>query len=470
MIPLKEIFLSIRPIFARKKEREYYEGVIKDEWQSNEEAGKAIWPNTTANNRNVYLSRLKRAVLERIIEKTLKVRGENPYQRAYFDCWRKLAAVHILNGMGVRRGATWLARKTLKKAIRYDLTEIAGSLSMLLEINESISGDPREFNKYAKSVDYYRSLFEVENKAIRYFTRLSSNFSKSREMNKELVQRAAEYVAELRCDLERYPSFQYTYYTYNIMAIHAQMINDHQALERICENALAFFAAKPYPIPKTVKFSFTFKPISAAIQLRDYPSAHKHINDALEMVQPSSYNQMLCLIYQAILGFHSDNYHLVQEAIANSSARRKYPMLDEQWRIIEAYANLLDINTGQVFRVSRFLNEVPIFSKDKRGNNIAIIGIQILFHLKFRERGKLIDKIEALQAYAYRYLRRDETFRSNCFIHMLLCIPKVHFHPVALQRHAKKYTDRLGSYQGGEVEVIPYEKLWEIVLIFLQRR
>ena len=50
-------------------------------------------------------------------------------------------------------------------------------------------------------------------------------------------------------------------------------------------------------------------------------------------------------------------------------------MLDEQWRIIEAYANLLDINTGQVFRVSRFLNEVPIFSKDKRGNNIAIIVI-----------------------------------------------------------------------------------------------
>ncbi len=470
MIPLKEIFLNIQPIFARKKEREYYEGIIKDQWQNNEEAGKSIWPNTTPSNRNVYLSRLKKSVLDRIIDKTLKIRGDNPYQMAYFDCWRKLATVHILNGLGVRRGATWLARKTLKKAIRFDLTEIAGSLAMLLEINESISGDPREFNKYAKSVDYYRSLFEVENKAIRYFTQLSSNFSKSKEMSKELVQQAANYVEELKGDLERFPSFQYTYYTYNIMAIHAQLINDHLALERICEEALAFFEAKPYPIPKTVKFSFTFKPISAAIQLKDYPSANKHIDDALEMAQPHSYNQMLCLIYQAILGFHSNNNHLVQEAIANSSARRKYPMLDEQWRIIEAYASLLDIDTGHPFRVSRFLNEVPIFSKDKRGNNVSIIVIQILFHLKFKERGKIIDKIEALQVYAYRYLRRDETFRSNCFIHMLLCIPKAHFHPVALQRHAKKYTDRLGSYQGGEVEIIPYEKLWEVALIFLRRR
>ena len=55
MMPLKEIFLNIRPIFARKKEREYYDGIVKDQWNSNEEAGKSIWPDTPEINRKVYL-------------------------------------------------------------------------------------------------------------------------------------------------------------------------------------------------------------------------------------------------------------------------------------------------------------------------------------------------------------------------------------------------------------------------------
>ena len=469
MIPLKEIFTNIQPVFARKKEREYYTGILQNQWRTNEQAGKAIWPDTPEVNRKVYLSRLKKSVLDRIVEATLRHKGVSSYQVAQFDCWRKLAAVHILYALGIRKGSTWLAKKTLKKAIRYDLTEIVASLAMVLEIHESISGDPKEFEKYAKMADYYRRLFEAENKAVRYFTKLSSYFSNSKADSKELVNLAAQYIEELKKDLPEFPSFRYTYYTYHIMATHAQMVNDHLALDKICEEALAFFEKKSYPTPRAVKFSFTFKPISAALQLKDYPAAQRYINEALEMVEPGSYNRIICLIYQAILGFHSDQFELVQDAIKRGASNRKYPAVEEQWKIIEAYANLMDIDTGRPFRVSRFLNEVPIYSKDKRGNNISIIILQILFHLKLKEKGKIIDKMEALKMYAYRYLRRDDTFRSNCFIHMLICLPKAHFHPIALERHAKKYSDRLGSYQGGEVEIIPYEKLWELVLVLLRK-
>ncbi len=467
MQPLKEIFSLIKPRFEREKEQIYFNGILTNRWKSNEEASKSIWPETTEINRKIYLSRLKRNVLNQTVKSTLLAKGNTPYRAAFLDCWRKLAAVHILGGLGLRKGSIWMAKHTLKKAIQYEFTEIVVSLVRALELKESVSGSPKEYDKYSKLVDHFEELYAAENKAVRYFTQLSSFFSNSKADDSEMIELVDGFINDLEKDLKTYPSYRYTYYTLHLMATHAQLINDHNALGNICKDAINFFSNKDYPIPRTVKFTFTFKPITAALQLKDYTAAQKYIDSALTMVDDGSYNQIICLIYQAILGFHSDQPKLVQSAIRANTNRKKFPAVEEQWKIIEAYAHLKDIDIGHKFKLSRFLNEVPIYSKDKRGNNISIIVLQMLFHLKLNERGKIIDKMETLATYSYRYLRKDDTFRGNCFIRMLSCIPKAHFNAIALERHAKKYTDQLGTYQGGEIEIIPYEKLWQLVLEYL---
>nr|MBX2875750.1 hypothetical protein [Saprospiraceae bacterium] len=80
------------------------------------------------------------------------------------------------------------------------------------------------------------------------------------------------------------------------------------------------------------------------------------------------------------------------------------------------------------------------------------------------------DKMESLQAYTHRYLREDDTYRSNCFIKMLLCLPAASFHKKAVLRKADKYWKKLQSKpieqanQSAELEIVPYEMLWEFVL------
>lgn len=72
--------------------------------------------------------------------------------------------------------------------------------------------------------------------------------------------------------------------------------------------------------------------------------------------------------------------------------------------------------------------------------------------------------------YSKRYLRNDETFRSNCFIKMLLEIPKRGFHKIAVLRHTSPLLVKLKSskidliHSPAEIEIIPYDMLWEIVL------
>jgi len=82
----------------------------------------------------------------------------------------------------------------------------------------------------------------------------------------------------------------------------------------------------------------------------------------------------------------------------------------------------------------------------------------------------------ALQRYSAKYLRKSHTFRSNCFIKMLLEIPKQGFNRKAIDRHVAKYLNRLESHEqhlgyfSRQLEIIPYEKLWEFALRSISMR
>ncbi len=67
--------------------------------------------------------------------------------------------------------------------------------------------------------------------------------------------------------------------------------------------------------------------------------------------------------------------------------------------------------------------------------------LQILFLLTDHKYGQIIDRIDALNQYTYRYLRKDETFRSNCFIKMLVLMTKADFHPI----RTNTYTEDLSE-------------------------
>ena len=121
------------------------------------------------------------------------------------------------------------------------------------------------------------------------------------------------------------------------------------------------------------------------------------------------------------------------------------------------------------FKLAKFLNTTPVFSKDKRGINVSILLMHIGFLLQRKEYGVIIDKIDSLNQYAYRYLRKDDSFRSNCMIKMVVQMAKADFHPVRTERYTTDLRDQLGnvalsgSGDNIEIEIVPFEVLWQIM-------
>ncbi|MBK8052431.1 MAG: hypothetical protein IPK35_03920 [Saprospiraceae bacterium] len=178
-------------------------------------------------------------------------------------------------------------------------------------------------------------------------------------------------------------------------------------------------------------------------------------------------------------------FELSSEVLSNRYLTED-PYFNEQWKIREAFLHFLiradiiqltdaEIKSLKPFVIGKFLNSVPLHSKDKSGQNITIIIIQILFLLTDKKYDKIIDRIDALKQYSYRYLKNDDTFRSNCFIKMLLKMISADFHPLRTRTYTADLQKKLEKSslvtdeKSSQVEVIPYDYLWEVVMDLLEK-
>ena len=102
--------------------------------------------------------------------------------------------------------------------------------------------------------------------------------------------------------------------------------------------------------------------------------------------------------------------------------------------------------------------------------NVHLLIIQMLSYTVQEQYNRAIDRVEAIQKYCGRHLRRNDAFRSNCFLKMLLELPINGFHRAAVERKVEKWQKKMDEVpfdivsQSHEMEIIPYEVLWELVV------
>jgi len=234
-----------------------------------------------------------------------------------------------------------------------------------------------------------------------------------------------------------------------------------------------------------------FQKIICLIQLKEYQQGKKVVNELFTYLDEETFNWFKGQEMRMYLLFHTKNYQEAYTIFSEVYSHKKFNKAlsaanQETWEIFKAYLHFLieldhiqaiegDTNFKK-FRINRFINTVPTYSKDKRGANIAILVIQIIFSIHQKKYDLMIDRIDAINKYGSRHLRKGENFRSNCFIKMLLEIPKASFHKVGAQRKAAPYVKKLSkasleiANQTHSIEILPYEDLWPLVIGMLEEK
>ncbi|MCC6461832.1 MAG: hypothetical protein IT260_15260 [Saprospiraceae bacterium] len=454
---------------------------------SDEAAALDIYGSSSATGQ---LQRLKNKLKTRLLDVVLLLDYHEPNysdrQKAHFECNKNWATAMTLLAKKARHAGIELLEQTLRHSRHFEFTELTlNALNHLRLHYGTVAGDTKKYEMYRDQYKQYQAVWMMENEAEELYTQLISRFVCSKAPQEEVAQQAEAYFRQIEPSLAQSDSFRLHLSGRLLQLMVYSSRNDYQTMADLCEQALAFFQQKPYEshLPQQ---AFYYQLVVSCVQLRDFGRGQAIVRQHQHIYEEGSFNWFKIQELYFLLALHTQHYDDAFDtcalALGHAQLEQQPETIRETWRIYEAYSNVLvrtrraDRLPARKFKPARFLNETPVFSKDKRGMNIPILVVQILFDILDQRYDACIDRVEAIGKYASRYITKDEHFRSNCFLKMLLQIPEAGFHREAAVRKAEKYLEQLRTMpielanQPYEIEIIPYEELWEMVLLQLSQK
>ena len=494
MQDLKEIILllvqhGINPFKgadAKSKLLALWDGIAKGKFSTDEAAAKALYDEGFEGSK---YRKLKSDFRERVLDAVLEIDGNNKsysdYQRAYYECHRQWTVVRILTGQNANAAALSVATKLLKQAEKYDFTLLAMDIASYLRTQYGLrESNDKKFREAHEVFEKHRKTYDAENQAEALYTTLIVRYVNNRSAQIDVSRLASEYWEQIHPFMEHHATYKLQMYGYMIGLMRHTASNDHAAALIACNEAIHFFKRRLYE-PRVPLQIFYYQRLICNIQLRQFEEGKASADFCLKIMQEGTFNWFKYRELYLQLSLHTAEYDKAAEILYGTLNHARFEFLPENvkeiWRIYEAFVHYLVLtgkatgkSNGQKFKLAKFINETPIFSKDKSGINIAIIVIKLLLLLQERRFAQVLDEVEAVEQYCYRHLRGDNAQRSYFFLKMLLHVPTSGFDPAVIATKAERFLDKLKEIplqianQTHEIEVIPYEALWDIAMESLQ--
>lgn len=455
--------------------------------QSDEEA-KTLFSSEDNVNITSLKSKLKERLLDAIFLLDFKDANFSSRQKAFFECYKKWSAAMTLLIRNAKITGIDQLERLLRHAKHFEFTELILDILRVLRLQYStVDGDIDKYEAIKKQYNEYELIWQMESKAEFYYSELMAQYTNSKSTKTEVMDQAKTYYDELEVFMAECPSFKLHLFGRMVHLLIYNSVNDYVNTARLCEDAITFFDQKEYDsgLPLQV---FYYNLVVCYLQLGEFEKGQQVISRCEYYFEEGSFNwfklQDLFFSLAIKTKHYEEAYHLYEKVTNYPHFKDKQPQIVEMWSIFQAYIFYL-IRVGKIseavlsekskkFKMGKFINDLSLFTKDKRGMNISILIIQILYAIADRDYSKSLDRIEGIEKYCGRYLKENDTFRSNCFIKMLLQIPIANFHREATARKAERYLKAMQAQEIGtasqahEIEIVPYEALWEMAIESLQ--
>ena len=400
---------------------------------------------------------------------------------AYYNCSRRSYITRILLERGLRKFAISLVEKTLPTTLKYEFTDL--SLFFLRTLMRHYSTTSVNFKKFITYKNDYLVQQEIYSKELTLEIMMDNIAYESNEINlKEKIIKEKELSESIRYStqcLEEDPSIDTIIAASKILLYHFQKNKKYEEYKDTTIDVIGKIKLKPFKSIVTLESLIAAQLTITSIN-RDYETAELIRKEYFTEINIGNFNWYVINMYYVFTMMHAlvfqKAYEIISVTISHKTFDKQPPVIKEAFLVFNAYIQFLiklkmvEPADGSEFRLNKFLNQVPEYSRDKQGINIPILLIQILFFLVEKKHNRIIDRMESLNLYAYRHLKKDDSFRSQCFIRMLSELVKADFKRKGTVFRTEKILGKMKAvlfetFPGStEIEIIPYEHLWEVVL------
>lgn len=460
-------------------------GIAKGKFSTDEEAEKFLYPEGGGGGKYRKLKSLFRErLLASVVSLDVETGNLTDYQKAYYKCHRQWHVVKILTAHNANNAAVVLATKLLAQTQQYEFTLLSMDISSYLRFHHGLRGSgSKKFEESHAVFHQQKKIYEAENEAEERYTLLMASYVNSKTADSSIAALAAEYYQQIAPWLQLYDSYRLHLYGRLLGLVRFSALHLHEQTLLYCIDCIDFFQKKQY-FAKVPLQIFSYQKLVCHLQLQQFEEAETAFTYSIQFLEEGTFNWFKQQELRVQLHYHTAQYQAGSALISDIMRHPRFQFQPENvkeiWRIFEAYAAFLDVvgktksqQNGQ-FKLSKFVNETPIFSKDKSGLNVAIIIIRFLHLLQQKKYNRLLDEMDGIQQYNYRYLKGPNTARSFIFIKFLLQIANSHFDQKEISKKVVLLKDELTKIRASfdrqdyELEIIPYEAVWEMVVEMLE--
>ncbi|MFT5169138.1 MAG: hypothetical protein ACI8P3_004386, partial [Saprospiraceae bacterium] len=330
----------------------------------------------------------------------------------------------------------------------------------------------------------FQNVLDAEIRSEELYQRVIMNYLKPPSKNEDLLEKIDTYCDALVGLSEIYDSPIVIYNMYLVWAYRYEMLHDFDAMLEVCNKAEAYIEQNPIFYQDDKLATFQLKKMSAYLHSKDWKNGKTNAEKCLQSFPQGSDTWFDFMEYYILLAIHTDNYinaiAIYNEATENNKFKKLTLITREKWKIYDIYLNFIIESRGntnpilltqrkKTFRLSRFLNDPILYPKDQRIFTVLLIIAQILFFLEKKSFSQITERIERLKSYANRQLKKEEYYRAIQFIRLIQQLVKADYQIENLSNVEKYYQRLLETpffYRGliPELEIIPYEKLWDMII------
>jgi len=464
------------------KELTYLKGIIEGTFENDEQAAEAIYATQPNDYRYVMLkARLKRRLMNNLFFVDFEKVGSHPANAPEQECLKLYHFAKVLR----KKGCLELAEKIVSKLV--DLATKAGFNSFVLSGLEELQyiyvqqHQPLPYRKTMEKLHRYRQLLPYEREANDLYLGIKLCLNDSTKQRQTLVPEAAAAVERLHQLWQLTQSFNVFEQYYKLRFSYLELINNFEEViqftdeaDGLCREGIIYEPCFDHRFNRYAK-------VRAYLRTKQYETGLQHAEAYLQSFEQSDQNWFPFMENYVQLALRVKNYELVRHLLASvllNPHQHKLSTRDqERWTLYRVYLYFLlpPDKPDRKFDFHGLISQLPHYRKDKAGFNVAILILQFLYFLKKNDLDSLLYRVEALNDYMTKHSQLPFSERTRTLFKLFRAITSnYHLKPNQMRYRCQYLSEKLFSLVTvgsayAEVEIIPYEHIWELCVQWLPK-
>ncbi|MFN7117279.1 MAG: hypothetical protein ACK4TA_10805 [Saprospiraceae bacterium] len=467
----------------------FYEGLLTGKIETDEDAASLLYENgdtSDAKYRQIK-SRFRRRLLNTLFFLDVNTPAAASYEQAYISCNKELTLVEILLSHQANHSAAILCRQILTTALKFNFTELILKTARHLRRLAVLEEDEKGFNYYNDITLKYALIYEAELQA-EHFSLAALDIYQRSLCRRDCIEQLSTYANQLVKLSEKHASPRINFQMFYVWSMYYELLYDYEGVLEVCSNAKQYFDDHKNLFSNQEQSIFTLKTLSAYFHLNKYEEGRIHAENNLtelseEMPQWIDFMEYYLLL--SLKTLHIINAIAIFNKVTGSVIFKK---LDEdrreKWELFEAALHylidkekmnpmLLPRQRRKTFKVSDFINRPVNYPARLNILYLQRLTFQILFLLQRKSHQGITERIQRLINLSKYELKKEGYERAYFFVKQLQQLEKSNY-SIKNLRINTKYLNKIKNipfiYRGkiAELEVLPYEQLWQFMIQHLE--